>query len=423
MQVRDSSADAAVFDVVVAGGGCVGSTFACAVALRGLRVALIEARELSRQWQQGTVDLRVFAMTRASQCILDALGVWEEIAAAGISPFREMRVWDAGGSGSIHFDSAELGEPALGHIIEQRVIQAALGQRLDTLDAVVRFCPATIGHFDVHEDGVVVHLQDGRVLRASLLVGADGARSQIRTQAGIQVSQQDYEQQAIVAVVETERSHEQTAWQRFLPTGPLAFLPLRDGRSSIVWSTETERAADLVGMDETGFRAALGAAFDHRLGEITDVGERAAFPLQRLHAVRYVGERLALIGDAAHVIHPLAGQGVNLGLLDAAVLAEVLGDARARGRDPASQRCLRRFERWRRGDNQAMLWSMDSFKQLFGNTWMPVRWLRNTGLNLVDRLGPVKHELVRHAMGLGGDLPRLAQCSLSGTEATNTRAG
>ena len=414
MPTSGGGGDTAMFDVVVAGGGCVGSTFACASALQGLRVALIDRQEIARQWPQGTVDLRVFAITRASQCILDGLGVWQAIAAAGISPFREMRVWDAGGSGSIHFDCAELGEAALGHIVEQRVIQAALQQRLDSLDQVARFCPETIGSFDLQTDRVTVHLASGRMLQAHLLVGADGAQSQIRTQAGIQVSQQDYEQQAIVAVVATERSHEETAWQRFLPTGPLAFLPLRDGRSSIVWSTKSETASQLLAMDEREFCATLASSFDHRLGEITGVGERVAFALQRLHADRYVGERVVLIGDAAHVIHPLAGQGINLGMLDAAVLAEVLGTARAQGRDPGSPRCLRRFERWRRGDNQVMLWSMDGFNRLFGNTWMPARWLRNTGLTLVDRLAPVKNELARHAMGLAGDLPRLAQCRWSG---------
>lgn len=399
------------YDIAIAGGGCVGGTLACALAQAGLRVALIEAREPQRVWPAGSVDIRVFAITRASERIFRAIGCWGAIERAGISPFRDMRVWDAGGAGAIHFDSAELGEPTLGYIVEQRVIQAALNARMEGLPTLTRLCPAAVGDFAVDTAGMRICLDDGRVLRARLLVGADGADSRVRGLAGIAIGVRDYRQAALVAVVGTEQAHQETAWQRFLPDGPLAFLPLRDGRSSIVWSTSPQQADALCALDEAEFLERLGEAFAHRLGRITAVGERARFPLRRLHARHYVLDRLALVGDAAHVIHPLAGQGVNLGLLDAATLAEVVLETRAAGRDPGLLANLRPYERRRRGDNRTMQLAMDGFKDLFGAVAPPLRLLRNIGLGLVDRAGPLKQTLARHAMGLAGDLPTMARAN------------
>ncbi|MFN2310011.1 MAG: UbiH/UbiF/VisC/COQ6 family ubiquinone biosynthesis hydroxylase, partial [Gammaproteobacteria bacterium] len=321
------------YDIAIIGGGCVGTTLACALAQDGVQVALVEARAAPSAWPAGSVDLRVFAITRASERIFRAIGCWEAIEQGGISPFREMRVWDAAGAGEIHFDCAELGEPTLGYIIEQRVIQAALNARLASLPTLTRLCPAELAGFEPEPeaDALRVTLVDGRVLRTRLLVGADGATSKVREQAGIEISVRDYQQTALVAVVTTEAPHQETAWQRFLPTGPLAFLPLRDGRSSIVWSTTPDQAVELCGLDDAAFCARLTEAFGRRIGAVTAVGERVSFPLRRLHARQYVAERLALVGDAAHVIHPLAGQGVNLGLLDAAALAEVIQAAQAAG--------------------------------------------------------------------------------------------
>ncbi len=396
------------YDITIIGGGCVGGTLACALAQAGLKVAVVEAREPQRVWPAGSVDVRVYAITRASERIFRSTGCWDAIERGGVSPFRDMRVWDASGSGAIHFDCAELGEPMLGYIIEQRVIQAALNARMDMLPSLTRLCPAELGAFELNADSMGVTLADGRRLHTRLLVGADGASSQVRGMAAIAVETRAYQQEAVVAVVTTEQSHQETAWQRFLPTGPLAFLPLRDGRSSIVWSTTPQQAAELCALDTDEFLECLSAAFDRRLGRVTAVAERVRFPLQRLHAKQYIGERLALVGDAAHVIHPLAGQGVNLGLLDAAALADVVLDTHAVGRDYGLYTNLRRYQRWRHGDNHAMQRAMDGIKGLFGASAAPLRLMRNTGLNVVDRSGPLKSVLARHAMGLAGDLPTLA---------------
>ncbi|MBI5040699.1 MAG: UbiH/UbiF/VisC/COQ6 family ubiquinone biosynthesis hydroxylase [Gammaproteobacteria bacterium] len=397
------------YDIAIIGGACVGGTLACALAQAGLQVAVIEAREPQPVWPAGSVDLRVFAITRASERIFRSIECWDAIERGGVSPFREMRVWDASGPGAIHFDCAELGEPTLGYIIEQRVIQAALNARMEMLPTLTRLCPAELGAFELGGDAMRITLADGRVVRARLLVGADGAASRVRGMADIAVELRDYQQEAVVAVVTTEQSHQETAWQRFLPTGPLAFLPLRDGRSSIVWSTTPQQAAELCALDANEFLERLSAAFDQRLGRVIAVEERARFPLRRLHAKHYIAERLALVGDAAHVIHPLAGQGVNLGLLDAASLAEVVLDARATGRDYGLHTNLRRYERWRQGDNSAMQRAMDGFKGVFGSSAPPLRLLRNSALTLVDRLAPVKRLFASHAMGLSGDLPALAR--------------
>lgn len=397
------------FDVLIVGGGMVGATLASALAGSSLRVAILEGGEPRDVLPDDPIDLRVSAITRASRRIFTALGAWDGMVARRVSPFREMHVWDAGGEGEIHFDSAEIGEAELGHIVENRVVQIALWERLRGAENVSVFCPAACAALRHEAKETRVHLEDGRELSARLVVGADGAQSRVRQFARIPVQGWQYNQHGLVATVRTESGHRETAWQRFLPGGPLAFLPLHDGRCSIVWSCSPQQAARLQAMEDAAFCEELSRAFDGKLGRVLETSARAAFPLRLQHAQRYVAAGLALIGDAAHSVHPLAGQGVNLGILDAACLAEVLLDARASGKDVASLAVLRRYERWRKGHNLLMMATMDGFKRLFGSDWWPLRGARNAGLNLTDRLSPVKHVIMAQAMGRGGDLPRLAR--------------
>lgn len=398
------------YDLIIAGGGMVGSALACALGQGDLRIALLEGVPLDRMRPGLDLDSRVSAISRASQRVFAAVGAWDGMTAWRVSPFRDMRVWDATGFGSIHFDSADIGEPLLGWIIENRVIQYALLERARQLPAVDLLCPAALETAEpLAGNGWRIRLNDGREFTTRLLVGADGAQSRVRQLAGIQTGGWSYDQHAVVANVRTAETHQETAWQRFLPTGPLAFLPLHDGRCSIVWSTTPDQADSLLALDERDFGVALAETFDQRLGAIVEVGPRAAFPLRLQHAHAYVQPGIALIGDAAHVVHPLAGQGVNLGLLDAATLAEVVLDAVAASQDFASLKTLRRYERWRKGDNLLMLGVMDGFKRLFGTSLPPVRLLRNVGLNLTDAAGPLKNLIARRAMGLAGDLPKLAR--------------
>ena len=400
------------YDLIIAGGGMVGSTLACALRDADLKIALLESAPLERIRPGEETDLRVSAINRASQRIFAAVDAWNDMTAWRVSPFRDMRVWDAGGFGQIHFDSATLGEPLLGWIIENRVIQYALLERVRQLPAVDLLCPAALETaWPEDAGGWRVRLTDGREFTTRLLVGADGAQSKVRELAEIDTRGWSYHQKALVANVRTAEPHQETAWQRFLPTGPLAFLPLHDGRCSIVWSTTPEQADQLLALDEYDFAHMLTEAFERRLGEIVQVGPRGAFPLRLQHARAYVKPGLALIGDAAHVVHPLAGQGVNLGLLDAATLAEVLLDGLAAGHEVGALRVLRRYERWRKSDNLPMLGIMDGFKRLFGNSLPPVRLLRNLGLNLTDAAGPLKNAMARRAMGLEGDLPKLARAA------------
>ncbi|HRD48190.1 MAG: UbiH/UbiF/VisC/COQ6 family ubiquinone biosynthesis hydroxylase [Candidatus Competibacter sp.] len=398
------------YDLIIAGGGMVGSALACALGQSDLKIALLEGLPLERIRPGDDLDARVSAISRASQRIFAAVGAWDGMTAWRVSPFREMRVWDAGGFGQIHFDSAAIGEPLLGWIIENRVIQHALLERARQLPAVDLLCPAALEAIQaLDNDRWRVQLNDERAFTTRLLVGADGAQSKVRHWAGINTGGWKYDQSAVVANVRSAKPHQETAWQRFLPTGPLAFLPLHDGRCSIVWATAPEQADALLALDDAAFADALAATFDGRLGAIVDVGSRAAFPLRLQHAHAYVRPGIALIGDAAHVVHPLAGQGVNLGLLDAATLAEVLLEAIATGHDIGSLRVLRRYERWRKGDNLLMMGVMDGFKRLFGASLPPVQWLRNLGMSLTDAAGPLKNLIARRAMGLEGDLPRLAR--------------
>ena len=395
------------FDAIIVGGGIVGATVACALGEAGVPVALIEAREPPPPESQ-QADPRVFAITRASERIFRSLGVWDTIHRQGAFAFSEMEVWDAAGSGVTHFDCADLGEPCLGHIIEPRFIRTALWQQLESIAAVSLYCPARFQAISLLDDRVEVTLDNDQQLTAALVIAADGAHSPLRNTLGMEIHRHDYRQSSLVALVKTSEPHRNTAWQRFLPGGPLAFLPMGDGWSSIVWTLPSEKIDALLAADKDVFHEELATAFGHRLGDIVDSGEREAWPLQRMHAEHYVKARVALVGDAAHAIHPLAGQGVNLGLLDAATLAEVIVDAKQRGKDPGSLAVLRRYERWRRGDNQLMMTAMDGINQVFSSGRSPLSQLRNLGLSAVNRSATAKRLFMEHAMGLSGDLPALA---------------
>ncbi len=409
--------DSLDYDIVIVGAGMVGSALACALgsqiggsqmpARPSPRIALIEANPAA-DWQ-GEYDTRVSAITPASVNIFQNIGAWSSIQAERVSPFRQMHVWDATGSGKIHFDSADIGEPLLGYIIENRVIMKALQTRLNELGCVNRLCPVRLEGIEMSVDSARVILDDGQQIRCQLLVGADGASSPVRQMSGINTSGWRYQQHGVVAVIETSASHQQTAWQRFLPTGPLAFLPLPAANlCSIVWSTTPQQAEALVTMQETEFLQQLQLAIGDNLGEMIATGPRAHFPLRLQHAHEYVKPRMCLVGDAAHNVHPLAGQGLNLGLADVAALTEVLTDAWP-ANDLGAMKLLRRYERWRKGENVSMMLTFDGFKRLFGSQFGPLRLLRNAGLNLTEGLPPLKNLIMRHSLGVYSDSARLSR--------------
>ncbi len=395
-------------DVTVVGSGIVGATLACALRRGPLSVALLDAAP-PRPYRANGYALRVSAINVASQRIFDHLDAWATMRRQRVSPFREISVWEHASGGAVHFRAADIGEPLLGHIVENDLIVQALHERLGTDAGVHIVQPAHLERIDNGADATTVVTAEGHSIRTRLVVGADGARSRVRGALGIGIRTSSYGQKAIVATVATERPHEQIARQCFLATGPLAFLPLADGTCSIVWSCDDARAAELSALDDAAFAAELGAAFEHRLGDIELRGKRGVFALERLHADSYIAERGAVVGDAAHVIHPLAGLGANLGILDAASLAEVLiGAAQEGSRDVGSQRPLRRYERWRRSENALVLALMDAFKSGFGSRAAAMVVLRHLALDTAEGVTPLNHALMRRAMGLAGDLPKLA---------------
>ena len=390
-------------DVAIQGAGMVGLLLGVALAREGLRVVLLDNAS-PPQWQADQYGQRVCAINRASECLLRELGVWRALQRQRVSPFRAIRVWDSLGGGQIGFDAADLGEPHLGHIVENELIRRVLHEAITAMNGVQMRMPVAIQRLEPGDASVNLRLTDGSRLRAALVVGADGARSAIRGLLGIQVRRGSYAQKAIVAPIRTEVSHGEVARQWFLSGGPLAFLPLADGRCSIVWSLPGAQAQARLALGEAAFRRTLTHESAGVLGEVLEVGERGAFPLQRLHAAHYCTERAALIGDAAHVIHPLAGQGVNQGFRDAAVLARVVIEAKRRGRDIGGRLVLRRYERARRGDNLLMEWSMEGLHQLFTRERLSWVRLRSFGLGLTDRVGLAKRFFMRRAVGSGAEL-------------------
>lgn len=408
-------------DILIAGGGPTGLALACALAGTGLEILVVDAgkdpvtlADVAARAGDARFDPRVSALTVTSQQLLESLGAWASISATRACPYLDMQVWDGEGTGSIHFSAADIHTDCLGHIVENSLVTAALmeqaathsGLTLRQEDAVVSLQgddaaperPATI----------TAMLASGTAVTARLVVGADGANSVIRQQGGFRAREWDYGHQAIVTTVKTALPHQYTAWQRFMPSGPLAFLPLHlPGREaaeqrycSIVWSCVTERADGILALADDAFRRQLGEAFEFRLGEIQETDRRVGFPLSQRHATEYVQPHIALVGDAAHTIHPLAGQGVNLGFADVQALAAVIAQAVARGEDYASHQVLSRYQRRRKGANLGMMAAMEGFKRLFGSDDLALTWLRNTGLRLADRAPLVKHRLMRQAMGL-----------------------
>ena len=401
-------------DLIIVGAGMVGSALALALKDSGLNILLLDGGSMAVRPFSGEAPFepRVSALSMASQRLLERLQVWPGVQARRASPYAQMQVWDGSGTGSIHFSAASVHAERLGHIVENRVVQDALLEAL--FDSEVGLLPnARLEQLRRDGDDWLLQLVDGRQLRTPLLVAADGANSSVRQMAGCATREWDYLHHAIVTSVRCADAHQATAWQRFTDDGPLAFLPLRRGEDehwcSIVWSTVPEEARRLMALDDQAFRQALGKAFEWRLGEILEVDPRLCIPLRQRHAKRYIQPGLALIGDAAHTIHPLAGQGVNLGFLDAATLAEVLLHALRRGEALASEKTLSRFERRRMPHNLAMMAAMEGFQRLFQADPLSVRWLRNSGLNLVDGLAKAKALFVRQALGLSGDLPELAR--------------
>ncbi len=389
------------FDIIIVGAGMVGATLACGFAeeAESLKIAIIDARAPDFDWDKNSYDMRVSAITRASQALFKNIGAWEKIVEQRVSPYRDMFVWDAASNGELHFDSADMGESDLGHIIENRVIVKALHQRMEELPQITLLCPAEIGSINFDDDNAELILKNKTKLSANLVVAADGTRSWVRQQADIAVKGWDFDQAALVTTVKTEKYHQDTAWQRFLNTGPLAFLPLTEGYSSIVWSTSPDEAKRLTEISEAAFAVELEQAFDSKLGTIESVAGRAVFPLRLFETLHYVKPRLALVGDAAHTIHPLAGQGVNLGLADVESLITVIAEALNNKKDIGDLKVLRRYERWRRADNRSMLVAMDGLKKLFGSELSVLKDLRSTGLNLINKITPLKNIIMQQAMG------------------------
>jgi len=401
-------------DLLIVGAGMVGSALALALKDSGLKILLLDGSPLSVKPFAAELPFepRVSALSAASQRILERLGAWAGITGRRTSPYAHMQVWDGSGTGEIHFSAASVHAEVLGHIVENRVVQDAL---LDCLHgtAIEMLPNARLEQMRRSGDDWLLTLADGRTLRAPLVVAADGANSAVRRLTGCETREWDYQHHAIVTSVRCSRPHQQTAWQRFTDHGPLAFLPLaRDGQQdwcSIVWSTTPELAERAMAMDDAAFCGELELAFEGRLGQVLSADPRVCVPLRQRHAKRYVAEGLVLIGDAAHTIHPLAGQGVNLGFLDAAVLAQVLLHAADRGERLADVRVLSRYERRRMPHNLALMAAMEGFERLFQADSLAVRLLRNTGLKWVNNMPEAKAVFVRQALGLTGDLPPLAK--------------
>lgn len=386
------------WDAVIVGGGVVGAACALALAGEGLQVAMVEGRE-PPPWSPQKPDLRVFAFAADNAALLESLGVWKQVDQARARAYRRMRVWDAGGGGDLTFDADTLGRRELGWIVENGLLVDRLWAALPAA-GVQLYCPARVEAMEQDAQGVRLRLDDGRRVEASIAIAADGAESTLRTLAGLDVSRHDYGQRGVVAYVDSALPNEATAWQRFLDTGPLAVLPFDRNRSSIVWTLPDAEAERVLALDEDSFNRELTNAFAGRLGEMRLVSARAAFPLRRQLASAYVAGRVLTLGDAAHVVHPLAGQGVNLGLRDVAGLRDLVREARQRRQDWSSPHRLQRWARTRRSENTVAAYSFDAINKVFSNDEMHLTLARGALLGLAGKMPPLMSMFWKRASGL-----------------------
>ena len=397
------------FDIVVVGAGAIGSAMASLLSQINhqgqspLKIALIESQP-APVFRVEKVDPRVAALTEKTRSIFQQLGVWDAVKAKRASAYQAMNVWDAEGTGRITFDCRQVQQPNLGHIVENSALVSSLMEHIEQQPNIELFCPSTITDYSVGDDVLTISLNSGQTFACQLLIAADGANSAVREYFQFATKQWDYQQKAIVTTIYTEQSNQQTAWQRFMPTGPLALLPLDDIDGahccSIVWSQDTEEAERLMALDDKEFCQALSEASEHCLGKILKTEKRHLIPLRQSHAVDYVMPRVALLGDAAHSIHPLAGQGANLGFSDAQVLAEEIASAYGRQLDLGDLSVLKRYQRRRKPENLAAMAAMEGFKRLFGAQNSTLRLIRNYGLSAINGLGAIKNKLIKQAMGL-----------------------
>jgi 2-octaprenylphenol hydroxylase len=404
------------FDVLIVGGGPVGATAAALLqdatkdARRPLRIAVLELNRPAATAPDAPLDARVSALSRASERILTAIGAWALIPPARMQSYERMRVWHEAvqprSRDVLEFDAAYAGEPNLGHIVENRLIQTAALTAFESAGG--RVIAGELSRLRAHDHHIELTTSAGS-FTGRLVVGADGARSAVRASIGLAAETSSYHQTAIVANVRTELPHERTAWQRFLRTGTIAFLPLADGSSSIVWSADDAAAAPLLAMSEAAFEQELLRQSDSVLGAPRLLTERVSFPLHKLTAHRFTAHRCALIGDAAHVVHPLAGQGVNLGLLDAASLCELIVTAWRMREDPGAQAVLRRYERWRKSEIEPIALAIDGFNRYLAHGVGPLSRIAQRGLALVNRTDEVKRFFITRALGLAGELPKVAR--------------
>jgi len=396
-------------DILIIGGGMVGAALACLLAQQGFEVHVVEGHAPKPFAAEQALDLRVSAVSLASQNVLEAAGAWAHVLAMRATPFRRMRVWDAAGMGDTRFDSRDIGEPVLGHIVENRILQLALWRAAEGLEGLHWHCPAHVQALNVAADSVHAVLDNGQHIRARLVVGADGARSRVRELANIGVTSWDYDVDALVATIKTHAPQQDITWQRFTPAGPQALLPLPGSHASLVWYHSPDEVARLLALDEADFLAELLLSFPRELGDVEAILGRGSFKLTRRHAQVYAKPRLVLAGDAAHTINPLAGQGVNLGFMDVAALVEVLLAARARNQDIGSLHVLQSYERKRRGENLLMQTGMDILHHVFKPSQGARLLLRSAALALAQNVPPLKRMLTRRATGRAGDLPDIAK--------------
>ncbi|MDX1698470.1 MAG: 2-octaprenyl-6-methoxyphenyl hydroxylase [Thiohalobacterales bacterium] len=398
------------YDAIISGGGMVGAALACALSGQGMRIAIIEAMRTETREEEG-YDERAIALAWGTRCIFDGLGLWERLAGSA-TPIHSIHVSDRGHPGMVHMDRESEGLPAIGYVVPARVIAAVLDEAVAQAADIDVYCPAAVLDATRREHGISVEVRQGEdlsTLEAAVLVGADGADSELRRRARIACRVTDYRQTAIVTNVTPQLPHNNIAYERFTSEGPLALLPMTEGRCGAVLTVSSDQADAVMALDDEAFLAELQRRFGQRLGRLERVGRRQAWPLRLVSARESVAERLALVGNAVHTLHPVAGQGFNLGARDIAVLAEVLVDARRKGVDIGSAPVLERYAQWRRRDHRNVTLFTDSLAHLFTLPLPALGVLRSAGMTALDLLPPARRLLTRLTMGRSGRTPRLAR--------------